>query len=394
MKKILCLVWPVLLAVACNNAGPAPSSGEPPRKNVIVLTPEQQATGKIETQAAALSRAPELLRVAGRIALADDKTWHVGVRTDGIVIAVYVGLGDRVEKGQILARYHADEVREARAVYRKALAELNRLQAAQALAQRNYERAETLQNLKAASVQQVETAKQEVLVAQTAVRGAQVEVDRGKDQLEDDLRVPADPGPDTPEEIADDVPILAPASGYIIQKLITPGKTVQTTNDTFVIGDLSEVWMLANVRQEQLSRLNTGQSATVILAGMPEARFPGKVTNLGQQLDEVTRLMQVRIVLKNPGNRLKPEMLANAEIPVGAGQSALVVPSDALQQIDSQDVVFVRAPPDHFTVRPVQVGETVGGMTPVLSGLQPGEQIAVRGSFVLKSQLLKSTMEE
>ena len=87
-------------------------------------------------------------------------------------------------------------------------------------------------------------------------------------------------------------------------------------------------------------------------------------------------------------------MLANAEIPVGAGQSALVVPSDALQQIDNQDVVFVRAPPDHFTVRPVQVGETVGGMTPVLSGLQPGEQIAVRGSFVLKSQLLKSTMEE
>jgi cobalt-zinc-cadmium efflux system membrane fusion protein len=394
MKKILCLIWPVLLAVACNSAGPAPSSAEPPRKSVIVLTPEQQATGKIETQAAALSRAPELLRVAGRIALADDKTWHVGVRADGIVIGVYVGLGDRVEKGQLLARYHADEVREARAGYRKALADLNRLQAAQALAQRNYERAQTLQNLKAASVQQVETAKQEVLVAQTAVRGAQVEVDRGKDQLEDDLRVPADPGPDTPEEIADNVPILAPASGYIIQKLITPGKTVQTTNDTFVIGDLSEVWMLANVRQEQLSRLNPGQSATVILAGMPEAKYPGKVTNLGQQLDEVTRLMQVRIVLQNPGNRLKPEMLANAEIPVGDGHSALVVPSDALQQSDNQDVVFVRAPPDRFTVRPVQVGETVGGMTPILSGLQPGEQIAVRGSFVLKSQLLKSTMEE
>jgi membrane fusion protein, heavy metal efflux system len=206
--------------------------------------------------------------------------------------------------------------------------------------------------------------------------------------------VPADPGPDTPEEIADNVPILAPASGYIIQKLITPGKTVQTTNDTFVIGDLSEVWMLANVRQEQLSRLNPGQSATVTLAGMPEAKYPGKVTNLGQQLDEVTRLMQVRIVLQNPGNRLKPEMLANAEIPVGDGHSALVVPSDALQQIDNQDVVFVRAPPDRFTVRPVQVGETVGGMTPILSGLQPGEQIAVRGSFVLKSQLLKSTMEE
>jgi cobalt-zinc-cadmium efflux system membrane fusion protein len=394
MKKILYLILPALLAGACNNSAPAPSSAGPQRKDVIILTPEQQAAGKIEAQAVALSRAPEMLRVAGRIVLADDKTWHVGVRTDGIVMAVYAGLGDRVEKGQVLARYHADEVREARAQYRKALAELNRLQAAEVLAQRNYDRAQTLQNLKAASVQQVESARQELLAAQTAVRGAQVEVDRGKDQLEDDLRVPADPAPGTSEEIADDVPILAPAGGFIIQKLITPGKTVQTTSDTFVIGDLSQVWMLANVRQEQLSRLRTGQSATVTLAGMLDAKFPGKITNLGQQLDEVTRLMQVRIVLDNSGNRLKPEMLANAEIPVGEGQSGLVVSSDALQQIDNQDVVFVRTAPDRFTVRPVQVGETVGGMTPILSGLQPGEQVAVRGSFVLKSQLLKSTMEE
>ena len=103
--------------------------------------------------------------------------------------------------------------------------------------------------------------------------------------------------------------------------------------------------------------------------------------------------MQVRIVLANPENRLRPEMLANAEIPVGERQRTLLVPSDAIQQIDGQDIVFVRAAADRFTVRPVRAGETAGRQTPILDGLKPGEQIVVRGSFVLKSHLLKSTME-
>jgi len=71
----------------------------------------------------------------------------------------------------------------------------------------------------------------------------------------------------------------------------------------------------------------------------------------------------------------------------------LLVPSEAIQQIDGQDIVFVRTAADRFTVRPVRTGETAGGQTPILDGLQPGEQVVVRGSFVLKSHLLKSTME-
>ncbi len=91
--------------------------------------------------------------------------------------------------------------------------------------------------------------------------------------------------------------------------------------------------------------------------------------------------------------KLKPEMLANAEIPVGKGKPALLVPSDAIQQIDGQDVIFVRTAADRFAIRPVRIGETAEGKTHVFEGLKPGEQIVVRGSFVLKSQLLKSSME-
>jgi cobalt-zinc-cadmium efflux system membrane fusion protein len=154
--------------------------------------------------------------------------------------------------------------------------------------------------------------------------------------------------------------------------------------------------MLASVRQENLAGLRVGQPATVTLPGVPGVpgeRFPGKITNLGQQMDEPTRVMKVRIVLNNPGMRLKPEMLANAEIPVGKPKPALLVPSDAIQQINGQDVVFVRTAADRFAIRLVRIGETEGGKTPVLEGLKPGEQVVVQGSFVLKSQILKTSME-
>jgi membrane fusion protein, heavy metal efflux system len=383
-----------LLMNACGRSETATTTrASQTNKDELVLTPAQQSAGLIQTQAITESDVPDIFHVSGRIVLADDRTWHVGVRADGLVMAVYAGLGDFVSKGQVLARYHADEVREARAQYRKSLAELERDKAAESLAQHNYERALTLLSLKAGSVQQVEQAHQDLLSAQTVVRSAQIEVDRGKDQLEDDLRVPADPQPGAQDELADEVPILAPASGYVMQKFVTPGKTVQPSADTFVIGDLSQVWMLASVRQDRLSQLRLGQSVTVTLQGVPGQGFIGRLTNLGQELDETTRVMQVRIVLNNPANRLKPEMLAEASIPVGEHKPALLIPSDAIQQINGQDVVFVRTASDRFAIRPVRIGDTVDGKTPILEGLKPGEQIVVQGSFVLKSQLLKATME-
>jgi cobalt-zinc-cadmium efflux system membrane fusion protein len=253
---------------------------------------------------------------------------------------------------------------------------------------------QTLLGLKAASIQQTELARQELLNAQTALHDGQIAADRDRIHLEENLGVPADLPHGAQDENADLIPILAPGSGYILEKKVTPGVTVQPSTDTFVIGELSQVWMLASVRQENLAGLREGQSATVTLPGVPGERFPGKITNLGQEMDEPTRVMKVRIVLNNPGNRLKPEMLANAEIPVGKRKPTLVVPSDAVQQFNGQDVVFVRTAADRFAIRPVNVGETIGGRTPVLDGLKPGEQVVVQGSFILKSQFLKSSMED
>src|ERR1700680_2003157 len=398
MKRgvIILLIGSSFLVNACNSgkaSTPAAEHGAQSSKDEILLPSSEQGAGIIQAQTAALSEEPDTLRVAGRIAVADDRTWRVGVLTEGRVEVVYAGLGDYVQKGQVLARMHSHELHDARAQYETSRSELNRLQAAAALAQRNYDRMETLLTLKAASIQQTEQARQDLLNAQIALHDGQIAVNRDRIHLEDNLGVSADLPSDKHDENADLIPILAPGSGYILDKQVTPGSTVQPSTDTFLIGELSQVWMLASVRQENLGDLRGGQSATVTLPGVPDERFEGKITNLGQELDLTTRAMKVRIVLNNPKMKLKPEMLANAEIPVGKDKPTLLVPSDAIQQINSQDVIFVRTAADRFTIRPVRIGETSEGRTPVFEGLKTGEQIVVRGSFILKSQLLKSSME-
>jgi len=403
MKRLIVWMFIAAIVTACGREDPRPAeSPAGSHRTEVVLSPAAQQEGEIDTQPAKATSEPEMLRVSGRIALADNRTWRVGIRTDGLVVGVFAGVGDFVRKGQVLARYHADEVRDSRAALHAAQADLARTQAAATLAQRNLERAGTLLELKAASQQQVDQARQDAVAAESAARSAEAEVDRLKDLLEDDLRVPAEAKPG--DETADQVPIIAPASGFILEKNVTLGKAIDTMDDTFVIGDLSELWMLASVRQDQLASLRIGQPARVTVAGaLPAATgrgaaaqstFVGRIANLGQTLDPQTRTMQVRIVLSNAGNQLRPEMLATAEIPAGPPRQTVLVPSDALQQLDGQDVVFVRTAPDRFTVRPVQVGETHNGDTPILQGVKGGEDVVVKGSFVLKSQLLKATLEE
>jgi membrane fusion protein, heavy metal efflux system len=372
----------------------APTNSPAIGKDEIALPASVQGAGNIQTQAAALSEEPDTLRVAGRITLADDRMWRVGVLTEGRVEIVYAGLGDHVQKGQVLARMHSHALHDARAQYQTSRTDVNRLQASAALAQKNYDRMQTLLGLKAASIQQTEQARQDLVNAQTALRDGQIAADRDRIHLEENLGVAADPPAGAHDENSDLLPIVAPGSGYILDKMVTPGSTVQPSTDTFVIGELSQVWMLASVHQENLGALRVGQSATVTLPGVPGKRFPGKITNLGQALDATTRVMKVRITLNNPGNLLKPEMLANAEFPIGNNKPTLVVPSDAVQQFNGQDVVFVRTAAERFAIRPVSVGGTIGGRTPVLEGLKAGDQVVVKGSFILKSQFLKSSMED
>ena len=357
----------------------------------ITLSSQAQAEQKIEVATVELGTAVVSQRAKGHIALPDNATWRVGVLAEGRVEKVYFNLGDSVKKGQVLARMHSHDVHEARAAYANAVAERGRLQAAEALAQKNYDRSQRLYALKAESVSQTETAKQELVNAQSATHEADNVVRREETHLEETLGVRADASADSSED-ADMIPIKAPAGGRILQKNVTPGATISPSTDAFVIGDLSRLWMLASVDAATLSKLHLGQTATVTLPDVPEATYTGRITNLGQEFEPVTRLMEVRIEIKNPDNHLRPEMLASAEFATGAGTPSVLVPQEAIQQVNGQDVVFVRMAADRFKVQTVQTGENMRRNIRILQGLKPGEQVITHGSFIAKSQLLKSSI--
>jgi membrane fusion protein, heavy metal efflux system len=357
----------------------------------VTLSPQVQSEQKIQIAPVELGTATVTQRAKGRIVLPDNATWRVGVLAEGRVEKVFFNLGDYVKRGQVLARMHSHDVHEARAAYANAVAERSRLQAAEALAQKNYDRSQRLYALRAESVSQTETAKQELVNAQSATHEADNVVRREETHLEETLGVRADASAGSSED-ADMIPIKAPAGGRILQKNVTPGATISPSTDAFVIGDLSHLWMLASVDATALSKLRLGQAATVTLPDVPEANYRAKITNLGQEFDPVTRLMQVRIEIRNPDHQLRPEMLASAEFITGDGIPTVLVPQDAIQQVNGEDVVFVRMASDRFRVQAVQIGENVHGRVRILQGLNPGEQVITHGSFIAKSQLLKSSI--
>jgi cobalt-zinc-cadmium efflux system membrane fusion protein len=102
----------------------------------------------------------------------------------------------------------------------------------------------------------------------------------------------------------------------------------------------------------------------------------------------------VRIEVPNAGNELKPEMYATGDIELGGSSRSIFIPEGAQQEINGQKSVFVQTRPGRFEVRPIETGRTIEGALLVTSGLKPGEQVVTKGSFVLKSQLLKSSLAE
>ena len=148
------------------------------------------------------------------------------------------------------------------------------------------------------------------------------------------------------------------------------------------------------MNEEYLSRLRLGQPVDVFVQAFPNQPFRGLISWIGEELDPATRTVQVRVALANKTGKLKPEMYAKAEIEMGGETAALLVPQESLQEVNGETVLFVQTAPGRFEVRTVQPGQPLGDLVEIRNGLREGETIAVKGSFVLKSQLLRASLAE
>ncbi len=360
----------------------------------ITLTEEQQRNGAIQVAVVRPEMVSQTISATGQFTVNEDQTWIVGALLDGRIVSVEAKVGDRVKAGEVLARIHSHEVHDARAAYKSAELELARAKMAEGYAQRLRDRAKRLFDIKAGSQQELDAAEAELRNAQTAVRDAAVKVGKERTHIVEFLDIPLEdddhPGANDPNDF---VPVKAPAAGMVIDRKATAGTVVSTGNEVFRITTTGSLWLIANVNEADLGQLRVGMPVRILVRAFPDRPFRGRILRLGEQLDPTTRTLQVRVFVENPGNVLKPEMFATAEIERGASREALFVPESAAQDLNGSRVVFVKTGPQHFEPRSIEVARTLNTQMEVVSGLKPGDAVVVKGSFVLKSQLLKSSLE-
>jgi cobalt-zinc-cadmium efflux system membrane fusion protein len=185
------------------------------------------------------------------------------------------------------------------------------------------------------------------------------------------------------------LPMYAPFDGVVVTRDIVIGEMVTPSKSQFHLADLRRLWICFHVRLEDVGRLKLGQDVAFHLDGPNEDAPPAKISFISADVDEKTRTVAVRAEVDNPQGRLRPNAFGDARILVGR-QKQLIVPNGALQFDGTSYLVFVRGESStEFQPRRVQLGPRHKDVTVVLSGIEAGQTIAVSGSHVLLSEMLK-----
>jgi Cu(I)/Ag(I) efflux system membrane fusion protein len=181
------------------------------------------------------------------------------------------------------------------------------------------------------------------------------------------------------------LPIYTPLSGVVIEKMVQQGQYVNTGDVLFNIADLSTVWVEVEVYENEFPNVHVGQRVEIRSQSFPGRPFTGRVSYIYPFLDPKTRTVKVRVAMPNPGMKLKPDMFVNAVIKSPLG-SAIVLPVTAVIDTGSRKVVWVETSPGMFEPRDVQVGQQTDDKIQILSGINPGDKVAVSGGYLIDSE--------
>lgn len=183
------------------------------------------------------------------------------------------------------------------------------------------------------------------------------------------------------------LPIRAPRSGFILKKNVVEGAHVQEGSDLYHIGDLSRIWVTAEIYEHDAPWVEVGQLAQMELAYEPGKVIEGRVAYIYPILNKSSRTLTVRLEFDNPGNRLKPGMFATVYVQFQRRENVLVVPTEAIIHSGVRQLVFTTPDDGHFEPREITtglVGDRQG--TEVLSGLDEGDLVVVSGQFLIDSE--------
>ena len=311
------------------------------------------------------------LRLSGQVAYNGFKTTPVITAVGGPVSRVLAYPGQHVKSGEPLLEISSPDYSTLRANYLKSRVGFT-------LADKNYARAQDLFAHHAISEQDLLTAETNRIQAQAD------ETSSGQA-----LRIL---GITDPESLVNapataDIPLRTPIAGEVVERDCSPGQLLQAnTTQCFVISDMSAVWVLVNVYQNQMAYVHAGDAVTVQTDAYPTI-FRGKISYISPALDPNTRTLQARIVTENPGEKLKNQMYVSAMVTAGTVPNAITVPvASVLRNAENQPYVYVQTGANQFGRRMVEIGETQDGRIEITSGLSVGEKIVADGSLFLQFQ--------
>jgi membrane fusion protein, heavy metal efflux system len=343
----------------CNN-GPVDAAAEaPPTAKVIsgvdvtlfaVEHPERYPIVK-----ATEYEAPSQLSVTGTVFPDIARTVPVISLASGRIVDIRARLGDTVKKGQLLLRVRSDDISGGYDAYRKAVSD-------ELLARKQLDRAKLLYEHGAIALGDLE-------VAQDTEDDAKTTLDTATEHLH---LLGTDP--DNPKGIVD---IAAPVSGVITDQEVTTGAAVQaySTPNPFTISDLTNVWVVCDVYENDMANVRIGQPADIKLNAYPDKVLKGTISNIGAILDPNIRTTKVRIEVANPGEMMRPGMFASATLFGKGNQNYTAVPASAIVHLHDRDWVFVPAQEKFKRIEVVSGEQLPNNMQEILSGLQSGQKI-------------------
>ena len=335
------------------------------------------------------------IKATGKVLATENHTATIGPVHEGRIVNMYAGQGSVVRKGQKLADLESADIDEAEADYLKAVADLesaNRTSAAEVkFNQATYDRTKLLVEKEITPAKNLQQAEHDLELAKAnaanAVASAQVALSNARRHL---LilglsEAVIDGLANRPDRATSLFPLTSPISGTVIERNGTIGATVGSDANLFKIIDLSSVWIDANVFEKDLERVRNGQVVNVTVPAFPGVTFRGRVILISSVVDPETRTVQVRTEVPNPDGRLKPDMFANVEIVTAANRTAISVPIAAVLDDGGKSVVFV-ADGNDYRKREVALGLKSDDRVEVVSGLNAGDKVVIKGNYLLMEQ--------
>jgi cobalt-zinc-cadmium efflux system membrane fusion protein len=313
-----------------------------------------------------------ILRLAGSVAYNGFETTPVFAAIGGPVHEILAAPGQFVKAGQTLLTVTSPDYSSARSAYIKA-------RSASSLSEKLLGRAQDLHEhgaISEADLQQAESNRMQ----------AQADLESSTDALHAlGIKDPEALLKDTVHPRAE-IPIVAPVSGEIVERLVGPGQLLQPgVTQCFTISNTNTVWVLVNVYQNDLPYVRVGDAVEINTDAYP-VPFHGKISYIAAALDPGTRTLQARIVTQNPGQKLKKDLYVTALVKAGSIPDAISVPDSAiLRDTENQPFVYVQtADGNQFARRVVTLGDNSKGRTQITSGLKAGEHVVGDGSLFLQ----------